>query len=171
MVLPDGRILFYADCAVNIAPDASQLADIATATAASYRKLMRREPNVAFLSFSTKGSASHPAVDKVVEAVRLAKERNPGLAVDGEFQADTALVPAVAAKKLKEKSAVAGNADVLIFPDLGAGNIAYKLTQYLARADAYGPILQGFAKPVSDLSRGASVKDIVGVTVITCAQV
>ncbi|MCM8756899.1 MAG: phosphate acetyltransferase [Candidatus Omnitrophica bacterium] len=170
MVLPDSRILFYADCAVNIDPDSRALAEIGLATARSYQKLMGKKPLTAFLSFSTRGSASHPLVDKVVQAVSLAKEMAPELAFDGEFQADTALSAKVAAKKLKEPSLVAGQANVLIFPDLNAGNIAYKLTQYLAKAEALGPILQGFARPVSDLSRGASVDDIITVAAVTCLQ-
>jgi len=170
MALPDGRTLFYSDCAVNIDPTAEQLAEIAVATARSYRKLMNAEPRVAMLSFSTKGSAAHPFVEKVAKAVEIARAKAPELALDGEFQADTALSPEVAAKKLKAPSSVAGRANVLIFPDLDAGNIAYKLTQYLARADAYGPVLQGFAKPVSDLSRGAKVKDIVGVAALVSLQ-
>jgi len=170
MVLPDGRTLFYADCAVNIAPTPAQLADIGVSTGRSYRRLMGAEPAVAFLSFSTKGSASHALVDAVREAVRAAREKSPDIACDGEFQADTALAPEVAAKKIKEPGAVAGRATVLIFPDLQSGNIAYKLTQYTGGAEAYGPVLQGFARPVSDLSRGAKVKDIVGVTAITLLQ-
>ncbi|HOL67156.1 MAG TPA: phosphate acetyltransferase [bacterium] len=170
MVLPDNRILFYADCAVNIEPDSRQLAEIGVATARSYQKLMGQPPRTAFLSFSTRGSASHPSVDKVARAVALAREKEPALDFDGEFQADTALSEKVAVKKLKEPSPVAGKATVLIFPDLNAGNIAYKLTQYLAGAKALGPILQGFACPVSDLSRGASVSDIVTVAAITCLQ-
>lgn len=160
----------YADCAVNIDPSAEQLADIALASAASAHKLLGQEPRVAMLSFSTKGSASHAKVDKVLNALEIALKRNPNLAIDGEFQADTAIVPQVAAKKVKSKSPVAGKANVLIFPDLDCGNVAYKLTQYMANAKAIGPFLQGFAKPISDLSRGASVDDIVSTTVITLAQ-
>jgi phosphate acetyltransferase len=168
MEMPDGKIFFYADCAVNISPDSNVLADTAIATATNFRKLMGIEPLVAFLSFSSKGSASHPDVDKVVRAVEIAREKDPSTAYDGEFQADTALSEEVAKKKLKQESPVAGKANVLIFPDLDAGNIAYKITQYLAGAKAYGPVLQGFAKPVSDLSRGAKPSDIVGVAAITC---
>ena len=170
MALPDGRVFFYADCAVNINPDENQLAEIAYATALNYKKLMKDTPKVAFLSFSTKGSASHPLVEKVQKAVEIAREKYKEFLFDGEFQADTAIVESVAKRKVKESSEVAGKANVLIFPDLNAGNIAYKLTQYLAGADAYGPILQGFAKPVSDLSRGAKVKDIIGTVAITCLQ-
>jgi phosphate acetyltransferase len=166
MVLSEGKTFFYSDCAVNINPTAEQLAEIGLATARSFRKLMNEEPRAAFLSFSTKGSAVHELTEKVIKAVQLARQKSPGTAFDGEFQADTALSEQVAGKKLKEPSPVAGRANVLIFPDLNAGNISYKLTQYLAQARAYGPVLQGFARPVSDLSRGARVEDIVGVTAI-----
>jgi phosphate acetyltransferase len=175
MILPSygGRNdvpLIYADCAVNVQPTAEQLADIALATEATARRLLDEPPRVALLSFSTVGSGPHPDAEKVRRALALVRQRRPDANVDGEFQADAALSARVAAKKLKRSSTVAGAANVLIFPDLDAGNIAYKLTQYLAGAVAIGPVLQGFAKPVSDLSRGASDDDVVAAVAICLTQ-
>ncbi|MGB9597855.1 MAG: phosphate acyltransferase, partial [Candidatus Poribacteria bacterium] len=160
----------YADAGVNPDPTPQELAEIAISSARTARDLLGWEPRVAMLSFSTKGSAGHHRVDKVIEATKLAKEMAPELSIDGEFQLDSAIVPEVAIRKVKDPSPVAGKANVLIFPDLDAGNISYKLTQYLAKAEAYGPLLQGFAKPINDLSRGANVDDIVGVIAITSVQ-
>jgi phosphate acetyltransferase len=160
----------FADCAINADPAPEELAAIAIASADSARALLRTEPRVALLSFSTRGSASHPRVDKVRSALEVARRLRPDLAIDGELQGDAALSEAVAAKKIAGASPVAGRANVLIFPDLDAGNIAYKLVQHLARAQAIGPFLQGFAKPVSDLSRGASVDDVVATVAVTLAR-
>ena len=166
----EGSLLAFADCAVIPQPDAATLADIGVSTARSVASLLDWEPRVAFLSFSSVGSADHPDVDKVREAVVIARDKAPAIAFDGEFQADTAIVQAVASRKLVDVGEVAGRANILVFPDLDAGNIAYKLVQRLTVGAAIGPILQGFARPVSDLSRGASVADIVGSAIVALAM-
>ena len=159
--------LLFADCAINIAPTEEQLAEIAITSADSATKLMNVEPRVAMLSFSTHGSARHTSVSKVAAAVEIVRQRAPHIKIEGEVQVDTALSARVANTKLANPGEVAGRANVLIFPDLNAGNIAYKLVQYCGGAKATGPILQGFAKPVCDLSRGASVEDIVSAAAVT----
>lgn len=167
--LGEEGMLFFADCAVNPCPNAEELAQIAISTAETARVLGGYEPRVAMLSFSTKGSAKHELIDKVTEATRIAKELAPDLNLDGELQADAALVESVGAKKAPG-SPVAGKANVLVFPDLQAGNIGYKLVERFSGADAIGPILQGIAAPVNDLSRGCKVQDIVQMVVITANQ-
>jgi phosphate acetyltransferase len=174
MVVPDceygqNGTFVYGDCGLNQNPNAEELAEIAIASANSFKTLVQAEPKVAMLSFSTYGSGKDPIVDKVIEATKIAKQKAPEILIDGELQGDAALVASVGKSKAKG-SPVAGEANVLIFPDLNCGNIAYKLTERLAKADAYGPILQGIAKPVNDLSRGCSADDIVGVVAITAVQ-
>ncbi|MBO5241579.1 MAG: phosphate acetyltransferase [Lachnospiraceae bacterium] len=164
----DGTFLF-ADCGLNQDPTAEELAAIAETSAKSFQSLVGVKPMIAMLSHSTKGSAKHPLVDKVVEATRIAKEEYPYLCIDGELQTDAALVPSVAKSKAPG-SEVAGKANVLVFPNLDCGNIGYKLVQRLGKAEAYGPMLQGIAKPVNDLSRGCSWEDIVGVVALTAVQ-
>ena len=159
----------FSDSGLNENPDADQVSEIAISSAKSFKTLIEAEPKIAMLSYSTYGSAKNPLVDKMVEATRLAKEKRPDLAIDGELQLDAAIVDSVAKQKAPGSS-VAGEANVLVFPDLNAGNIGYKLAQRLAKAEAYGPILQGIAKPVNDLSRGCVAEDIAGVVAITCVQ-
>jgi len=174
MILPDktfgeNGVIIFADGAVHPNPDEKQLAEIAVASAHTARAIAGFEPRIAMLSFSTKGSAKHEMVDRVVSATRIAKEMAPDLQIDGELQADAALVEAIGKSKAPG-SAIAGKANVLIFPDLNSGNIAYKLVQRLAHAEAIGPVLQGMAAPINDLSRGCSVNDIVSMIAITSNQ-
>ena len=174
MVVPDcpygeNGVMVFADCALNPEPNAEQLADVAIASAATGKALVGFEPRVAMLSFSTKGSGKHPLVDKVIEATKIAKEKKPELLIDGELQADAALIPSIGERKAPN-SKIAGKANVLIFPDLHSGNIAYKLIERLAKAEAIGPISQGMRKPVNDLSRGCNTDDIVNVVAITVLQ-
>ncbi len=165
----ENGVIVFADGAVHPDPDEKQLAEIAVATAGTTRSILGFEPRIAMMSFSTKGSANHPMVDKVVNATKLAKEMDPTLIIDGELQADAALIKAIASSKAPD-SPIQGNANVLIFPDLNVGNVAYKLVQRLAKAEAVGPVLQGMAAPINDLSRGCSVSDIVNLVAITANQ-
>jgi len=174
MVVPDCEygeegVFVYGDCGLVENPNVDELSEIAITSSKSFNTLVQAEPIVAMLSYSTYGSAKSELTEKVIEATRLAKEKAPDLKLDGELQADAAIIPAIGKSKAPG-SKVAGKANVLIFPDLNCGNISYKLTQRLAKADAYGPIMQGIAKPVNDLSRGCSAEDIVGVVGITCIQ-
>ena len=165
----DEGLMLFADCALNFNPNADELASIAGSSAESYKAFTGNEPKVALLSYSTHGSASHDDVTKVQDAVRIVKEEHPEYKIDGELQLDAAIDPAVASIKVKD-SPVAGQANVLVFPNLDAGNIGYKLVQRLAKAKAYGPVLQGIAMPVNDLSRGCSAEDIIGVVALTAVQ-
>jgi len=159
----------FSDCGLNANPTAEELSEIAISSSKSFKQLVGKEPKVAMLSYSSYGSAKSELVDKVVEATKLVKEKEKDLTVDGELQLDAAIVPEIAKSKAPG-SVVAGNANTLIFPDLNTGNISYKLVQRLAKAEAYGPLCQGIAKPVNDLSRGCSSQDIAGVVAITAVQ-
>ena len=165
----DDGVMVFADCAADPNTDENKLAQIAVVTAQTARTIAGIEPRVAMLSFSTKGSAKHELVDKVVNATRIAKEMDPNLVIDGELQADAAIIPSVGASKAPG-SPVAGKANVLVFPSLETGNIAYKLVQRFAGAEAVGPVMQGMAAPINDLSRGCSVEDIVSLVAITACQ-
>ena len=174
MVVPnceygENGIFIFSDSGLNEYPDADSLSEIAISSSKSFKQLIGKEPKVAMLSYSTYGSATSPLTEKVVEATKILKEKMPNLICDGELQLDSAIIPEIAAKKAPG-SPVKGEANTLIFPDLDAGNIGYKLVQRLAKAEAYGPLCQGIAKPVNDLSRGCSSEDIAGVIAITCVQ-
>ena len=174
MCVPDCKygadgIFIFADSGLNENPDADAISEIAISSAESFELLVQKEARVGMLSYSTYGSAKSELVDKMQQATKLAKEKRPDLLLDGELQVDAAIVPEVAKSKAPSSS-IAGSANVLVFPDLNAGNIGYKLVQRLAKAEAYGPITQGIAKPVNDLSRGCQAEDIVGVVAITCVQ-
>ena len=174
MVVPDCNLgesgtFLFSDCGLEVQPDAERLANIAVSSAASFKQLIGGDPRVALLSHSSHGSAKNDDASKVVEATRIAKELAPELALDGELQLDAAIIPEIGASKAPD-SPVAGRANVLVFPDLDAGNIGYKLVQRLAKAEAYGPVTQGIAAPVNDLSRGCTAEDIYGVVAITCVQ-
>ncbi|NLM14876.1 MAG: phosphate acetyltransferase, partial [Clostridiaceae bacterium] len=158
----EGHLLAFSDSAVNAEPDASELADIAITTADTMHRLFDWEPRVALLSFSTKGSTEHPQVDKVRSALEIARKRRPELKIDGEFQLDAAIIPEIAARKVKEPSDVAGKANIVIYPNLSAGNIGVKLVQIFGNANAYGPMLQGFAKSIGDFSRSAPIDEMIG---------
>ena len=174
MIIPDksfgeNGIMVFADCAVHPNPTDKELGEIAVATARTTRAIVGFEPRIGMLSFSTKGSAKHELVDKVINAVKYAKELDPTLQIDGEFQADAAIIPSVGKSKAPN-SELAGKANVLVFPDLQSGNICYKLVQRMAKAEAIGPILQGMAAPINDLSRGCSVSDVFNMISITANQ-
>ena len=169
-ILLEEKALIFSDCAVNIDPTAEQLAEIAIDTAETAIKFGMK-PKIAFLSFSTHGSAKHPCVEKVIRATEIAKQKRPDLAIDGDLQVDAALVPSIAQRKLKKESPIQGDANILIFPNLESGNIAYKLTERLAHAFALGPVFQGLKKPINDLSRGCSTQDVINISAITSVEV